>query len=72
MWVKIEKQLNDCLKGGKDVVIVAHDYSSEVLRLLAANHRRGVIRILPIKAEGVGNGKGEFIKDIAAFDFSML
>lgn len=63
---KIEKQLNECLKGGKDVVIVAHDYSSEVLRLLAANHRRGVIRILPIKAEGVGNGKGEFIKDIAA------
>lgn len=63
---KIEKQLNECLKGGKDVVIFAHDYSSEVLRLLAANHRRGVIRILPIKAEGVGNGKGEFIKDIAA------
>ena len=63
---KIEKQLNECLKGGKDVIIFAHDYSSEVLRLLAANHRRGVIRILPIKAEGVGNGKGEFIKDIAA------
>lgn len=63
---KIEKQLNNCLKEGKDVVIIAHDYSSEVLRLLAANHRRGVIRILPIKAEGVGNGKGEFIKDIAA------
>ena len=63
---KIEKQLNICLKDGRDVVIFAHDYSSEVLRLLAANHRRGVIRILPIKAEGVGNGKGEFIKDIAA------
>ena len=63
---KIEKQLNTCLKEGRDVVIFAHDYSSEVLRLLAANHRRGVIRILPIKAEGVGNGKGEFIKDIAA------
>lgn len=63
---KIEKQLNECLKGSKDVIIFAHDYSSEVLRLLAANHRRGVIRILPIKAEGVGNGKGEFIKDIAA------
>ena len=63
---KIEKQLNNCLKEGRDVVVFAHDYSSEVLRLLAANHRRGVIRILPIKAEGVGNGKGEFIKDIAA------
>lgn len=63
---KIEKQLNICLKEGRDVVIFAHDYSSEVLRLLAANHRRGVIRILPIKAEGVGNGKGEFIKDIAS------
>ena len=63
---KIEKQLNSCLKEGKDVVIFAHDYSSEVLRLFATNHRRGVIRILPIKAEGVGNGKGEFIKDIAA------
>lgn len=63
---KIEKQLNTCLQHKYDVVIFAHDYSSEVLRLLAANHRRGVIRILPIKAEGVGNGKGEFIKDIAA------
>lgn len=63
---KIEKQLNNCLQAGRDVVIFAHDYSSEVLRLLAANHRRGVIRILPIKAEGVGNGKGEFIKDISA------
>lgn len=63
---KIEKQLNSCLKEGRDVIIFAHDYSSEVLRLLAANHRRGVIRILPIKAEGIGNGKGEFIKDIAA------
>lgn len=63
---KIEKQLNNCLRFNMDVVIIAHDYSSEVLRLLAANHRRGAIRILPIKAEGVGNGKGEFIKDIAA------
>ena len=63
---KIEKQLNICLRDSRDVVIFAHDYSSEVLRLLAANHRRGRIRILPIKAEGVGNGKGEFIKDIAA------
>lgn len=63
---KIEKQLNVCLQHKYDVVILAHDYSSEVLRLLAANHRRGLIRILPIKAEGVGNGKGDFIKDIAA------
>lgn len=63
---KIETPLNICLRDSRDVVIFAHDYSSEVLRLLAANHRRGRIRILPIKAEGVGNGKGEFIKDIAA------
>lgn len=63
---KIEKMLSTCITHTRDVVIFAHDYSCEVLRLLAANHRRGVIRILPIKAEGVGNGKGEFIKDIAA------
>lgn len=63
---KIEKMLSTCITHNRDVVIFAHDYSCEVLRLLAANHRRGVIRILPIKAEGIGNGKGEFIKDIAA------
>lgn len=48
------------------VVIVAHDFSAEVLRTLTLNHCRGTIEILPIKAEGIGSNKSEFIKDIAA------
>lgn len=48
------------------VVIVAHDFSAEVLRTLTLNHCRGTIEILPVKAEGIGSNKSEFIKDIAA------
>lgn len=48
------------------VVIIAHDFSAEVLRTLALNHCRGTIEILPIKAEGIGSNKSEFIQDIAA------
>lgn len=48
------------------VVIIAHDFSPEVIRLMALNHCRGTINILPIRAEGIGSNKSEFIKDIAA------
>lgn len=63
---KIEKLLNDCVKNDRDLIIFAHDFSSEVIRMLALNHYKGIIRTVPITVEGIGSGKGEFIKDIAA------
>lgn len=63
---KIERILNICAKNNHDLVIFAHDYSSEVIRMLALNHYKGIIRVVPITIEGIGSGKGEFIQDIAA------
>lgn len=62
----IESYLSTFANQNKDVVIFAHDYSSEVIRLLALNDKRGIIKVVPIQTEGTGNNKGEFIKDIAA------
>lgn len=63
---KIEKILNECVKEDKDLIIFAHEFSSEVIRMLALNHYKGIIRTVPITVEGVGSSKGEYIKDIAA------
>lgn len=63
---KIERILNICAKNNHDLVIFAHEYSSEAIRMLALNHYKGIIRVVPITIEGIGSGKGEFIQDIAA------
>ncbi|MEE1303810.1 MAG: chaperonin GroEL [Agathobacter sp.] len=63
---KIESILNKCVKADKDLIIFAHDFSTEVLRMLAVNHRKGIIRVVPIAIEGIGSNKSEYTKDIAA------
>lgn len=63
---KIESILNKCVKMDKDLIIFAHDFSTEVLRMLAVNHRKGIIRVVPIAIEGIGSNKSEYTKDIAA------
>ena len=63
---KIEKTLASFAQQGKDVIIFAHDYSSEVIRLLSINDKRGIIKVVPIQTECTGTNRLEFIKDIAA------
>ena len=63
---KIEKILNNCVKLDKNLIIFAHDFSTEVLRMLAVNHRKGIIRVVPIAIDGIGSNKSEYTKDIAA------
>ena len=48
------------------VVVVAHEYSIAALKTILQSNVRSNSQILPIKAEGFGNGKTESLKDIAA------
>lgn len=63
---RLEAFLKSCISENRDLIIFAHDFSSEVIRMLALNQYKGVINTVPIPVEGIGSGKGEFIQDIAA------
>ena len=58
--------LNYAIQKQLPIIIVAWDFSSSVIREIIQNNIRNNTQILPIKAEGFGNGKTECLKDISA------
>jgi chaperonin GroEL len=50
---------------GQPLLLIAADFSSEVLTLLVVNGLRGIIRVAAVKAPGFGDRRTEMLADIA-------
>lgn len=62
----LETALKVPLAGGyKNIVVIADDFSDEVLATLILNKARGVFMPLAIKAPGFGDRKKEMLEDLA-------
>ena len=67
--VRIAEQL---FQDKKSAVLIAHDFSEEVLALLATNFKAGNLKVIPVIADGFGDRRTAILEDIAIYTNGMV
>lgn len=58
--------LEKVVKDDKSILLIANDYSPEVINALLRNVNRGILKVVAIKTPGVGEYKKDLLEDISA------
>ena len=62
--VRILQQLNE---DKKSAVLIAHDFTPEILALLATNFKQGLLNVIPVIGDAYGDRRTGILEDIAIY-----
>lgn len=63
--IELAPVLNEVVKSGKSILLIADDFDSEVIETLKVNKLQGVLKVCAIKAPSFGKYRKELLDDIA-------